>query len=58
MSKIILVNGKLTREKLKQILKRHAPKGRRDNTKTTLGDIWPEGKEKGNVEQSCDDNSP
>ena len=49
--KIILVDGKLTREKLEKILKRHAPRGRRKKEdKTTLADVWPDGKEKTNVE--------
>ena len=41
--KIILVDGRLTKEKLAQILKRHAPR-RRKEPKTTLADVWP-GKE-------------
>ena len=44
--KIILVDGKLSEEKLKQILKRYASKGEED-FKTTLADVWPR-KEKGN----------
>ena len=54
--KIILVDGRLTPEKLAQILKRHAPR-RRKETKTTLADVWP-GKEKEDVTQSSEDSSP
>lgn len=56
--KIILVDGRLTREKLEQILKRYAPRirGKRE-TKTTLADVWP-GKEKEDVTQGSEDSSP
>ena len=53
--KIILVDGRLTEEKLAQILKRHAPRKRKE-TKTTLADVWP-GKEKEDVDQSSKNNS-
>lgn len=40
--KLILVNGKLTKEKLKQILKRHAPSKKKEKEyKHTLADVWP-----------------
>lgn len=42
--KLILANGRLTKEKLEQILKRHAPK-KEKKYKRTLADVWP-GKEK------------
>jgi len=44
MSKIILIDGKLTREKLEQLLRRYAPRERKP-TKATLGDVWPGKKE-------------
>ncbi len=45
MSRIILVDGYLSKEKLQQILRRHASKKK---YKHTLADIWPkEGVEDG-----------
>lgn len=54
--KIILIDGKLTKEKLGQVLKRHAPKKEKEY-KHTLADIWPEMEEE-NVTQSSEDSSP
>ena len=58
MSKIILVDGKLTKEKLEQILKRHTSRRReRKETKTTLADIWPGKIQDGHEEDGSPDKS-
>lgn len=55
--KLILVNGKMTEEKLKQILKQHAPKKKRKRKeyKRTLADIWPDKKKGGEKDATQSD---
>lgn len=60
MCKIILVDGRMSREKLAQILKRHAPKKWKkkdeEEDKSTLADVWPEGVPDGHEGNGSSDN--